>query len=141
MGTVKKFEELDAWQTGRALSNRVYDLTDDDPFASDFGLRDQIRRAAVSVMSNIAEGFNSRTQKRFIDYLGRARGSAAEVQSQLYLARDRGYISKEQFQIAYDLADTASRQIHGLIRYLKPQPTSSRVEEETIHYEIDDDHV
>ena len=67
MGTVKKFEELDAWQTGRALSNRVYDLTDDEPFANDFGLRDQIRRAAVSIMSNIAEGFNSRTQKRFID--------------------------------------------------------------------------
>ena len=115
--------------------------SDEEPFASDFGLRDQIRRAAVSVMSNIAEGFNSRTQKRFIDYLGRARGSAAEVQSQLYLARDRGYVSEEQFHAAYDLADTASRQIHGLIRYLKSQPNSSRVEEETIHYEIDDDHV
>jgi four helix bundle protein len=140
MGTIKKFEELNAWQTGRELSNCIYDLTADDPFASDFGLRDQIRRAAVSVMSNIAEGFNSRTQKLFIDLLGRARGSTAEVQSQLYLARDRGYINDEQFDDAYGLADTASRQIHGLIRYLRSQPNASRVQEGHIRYEIDDEH-
>lgn len=137
MATITRFEELDAWQTGRNLANLVYDLSDDDPFASDFGLRDQIRRAAVSVMSNVAEGFNSRTQKVFIDLLGRARGSAAEVQSQLYLARDRDYISKEEFSEAYDLADTTSRQIHGLIRYLKSRPNASRVQEGHIRYEID----
>lgn len=137
MATITRFEELDAWQTGRDLANRTYDLSDDDPFASDYGLRDQIRRAAVSVMSNIAEGFNSRTQKIFIDLLGRARGSAAEVQSQLYLARDREYISKGEFSEAYDLADTASRQIHGLIRYLKSRPNASRVQEDRIRYEID----
>ena len=139
MATITRFEELDAWQTGRNLSNLVYDLSDEEPFASDFGLRDQIRRAAVSVMSNIAEGFNSRTQKVFIDLLGRARGSAAEVQSQLYLARDRDYISPEEFDQAYDLADTASRQIHGLIRYLKSRPNASRVQEGQIRYEIDVD--
>jgi len=137
MATITRFEELDAWQTGRDLSNLVYDLSDEDPFASDFGLRDQIRRASVSVMSNIAEGFNSRTQKVFIDLLGRARGSAAEVQSQLHLARDRAYISQEEFKKAYDLADTASRQIHGLIRYLKSRPNASRVQEGQIRYEID----
>jgi four helix bundle protein len=137
MATITRFEELDAWQTGRDLSNLVYDLSDEDPFASDFGLRDQIRRAAVSVMSNIAEGFNSRTQNVFIDLLGRARGSAAEVQSQLYLARDRDYISQEEFDPAYDLADTASRQIHGLIRYLKSRTNASRVQEGQIRYEID----
>jgi len=137
MATIERFEELDAWQTGRDLSNLVYDLSDEPPFASDFGLRDQIRRAAVSVMSNIAEGFNSRTQKVFIDLLGRARGSAAEVQSQLYLARDQGYISQEAFDEAYDLADTVSRQIHGLIRYLESRPNASRVQEGSIRYEID----
>lgn len=137
MATITRFEELDAWQTARDLANLVYDLSDDDPFASDFGLRDQIRRAAVSVMSNIAEGFNSRTQKVFIDLLGRARGSAAEVQSQLYLARDRSYISKNDFDEGYELADTASRQIHGLIRYLKSRPNASRVQEGQIRYEID----
>jgi len=137
MATITRFEELDAWKTGRELCNLVYDLSDDDPFASDFGLRDQIRRAAVSVMSNIAEGFNSRTQKVFIDLLGRARGSAAEVQSQLYLAKDREYISEEEFNKAYNLADTASRQIHGLIRYLKSRPNASRVQEGRVRYEID----
>jgi S23 ribosomal protein. len=137
MATITRFEELDAWQTARDLANLVYDLSDDDPFSSDFGLRDQIRRASVSVMSNIAEGFNSRTQKVFIDLLGRARGSAAEVQSQPYLARDRAYISQEEFDEAYDLADTASRQIHGLIRYLKSRPNASRVQEGHIRYEID----
>ncbi len=137
MATITRFEELDAWQTARDLANLVYDLSDDDPFSSDFGLRDQIRRASVSVMSNIAEGFNSRTQKVFIDLLGRARGSAAEVQSQLYLARDQDYISQEGFNEAYDLADTASRQIHGLIRYLRSRPNASRVQEGHIRYEID----
>ena len=137
MATITRFEELDAWQTARDLANLVYDLSDDDPFSSDFGLRDQIRRASVSVMSNIAEGFNSRTQKVFIDLLGRARGSAAEVQSQLYLARDQDYIRQEEFSEAYDLADTASRQIHGLIRYLRSRPNASRVQEGHIRYEID----
>lgn len=98
MATITRFEELDAWQTGRNLSNLVYDLSDEEPFASDFGLRDQIRRATVSAMSNIAEGFNSRTQKVFIDRLGCARDSAAEVQSQLYLARDRDYISPRRIR-------------------------------------------
>lgn len=137
MATIKRFEELDAWQTAQNLANLVYDLSDDDPFSSDFGLRDQIRRASVSVMSNIAEGFNSRTQKVFIDLLSRARGSAAEVQSQLYLARDRDYLSEEEFDEAYNLADTVSRQIHGLIRYLKSRPNASRVQEGQIRYEID----
>ena len=137
MATIERFEELEAWQTGRELTNRVYDLSEDEPFASDFGLRDQIRRAAVSVMSNIAEGFNSRTQNVFIDLLGRARGSAAEVQSQLYLARDRDYISAAQFDEAYDLADTASRQIHGLIRYLNSRPNASHVQKGQVHYEIE----
>ena len=119
MGTVKKFEELDAWQTGRALSNRVYDLTDDDPFASDFGLRDQIRRAAISVMSNIAEGFESRTRSQFIDFLGMAKASAGEVRSQLYVAQDQGYLKEEELNAASDLADKVSRQLYHLIRHLK----------------------
>jgi four helix bundle protein len=140
MGTIKRFEELNAWQTGRELSNCIYDLAADDPFATDHGLRDQIRRAAVSVMSNIAEGFSSRTQKLIVDLLGRARGSTAEVQAQLYLARDRDYIGDAQFDEAYGLADRTSRQIHGLIRYLKSQPNASRVQEGEIRYEVDDEH-
>jgi len=137
MATVKRFEELDVWQTARQLANHIYDCTSTGPFAKDFGLRDQIQRAAVSVMSNIAEGFNSRTQRIFIDLLGRARGSAAEVQSQLYLAQDRGYIADEEMQNGYNLADKASRQIYAFIRYLESNPNASRVEENTTIYKID----
>jgi len=141
MATIKRFEELDAWQTGRDLANRVYELTQDDLFASDFGLRDQMRRAALSVISNIAEGFNSRTQKVLIDLLGRTRTSAAEGQSQLSLGYDKGHITEEEFEESYALADTASRQIYALIRYLKSQPNASRIEEDKIHYGIDDANV
>jgi len=137
MATVKRFEDLDVWQTARQLANHIYDCTAAEPFSRDFGLRDQIQRAATSVMSNIAEGFNSRTQRIFIDLLGRARGSAAEVQSQLYLAEDRGYITKAQLKEGYDLADQASRQIYAFIRYLESNPNSSRVEENSVVYDID----
>lgn len=85
----ERFEDLRAWQTSRALANAVYDVSDEGHFARDFGLNDQMRRAAVSVMSNIAEGFESRTAKLFIDYLGRAKASAGEVRAQLYIASDR----------------------------------------------------
>ena len=80
MGTITRFEEIEAWQSARQLSRLVYLLTKDGAFSHDFGLRDQIRRAAVSIMSNIAEGFESRTQALFIDLLGRAKDSAGEVQ-------------------------------------------------------------
>ena len=83
MGAITRFEEIEAWQTARQLTNLIYEITDSGPFAKDFGLKDQIRRAAVSVMSNIAEGFESHTQALFIDFLGRAKGSAGEVRAQL----------------------------------------------------------
>jgi len=137
MATVRRFEDLDVWQTARELANHVYDCTADEPFSRDFGLRGQIQRAATSVMSNIAEGFNSRTQRIFIDLLGRARGSAAEVQSQLYLAKDRGYITEAQLQEGYDLADKASRQIYAFIRYLESNPNANRVEENSVVYEVE----
>lgn len=136
MATVKRFEDLDAWKTSRQLANQIYDVTGEDLFARDFGLRDQIQRAAVSVMSNIAEGFNSRTQRIFIDLLGRARGSAAEVQSQLYLALDRAYISESQFDDGYELADKVSRQIYRLVRYLESNPNANRIREETVAYKL-----
>jgi four helix bundle protein len=137
MGTVRRFEDLDVWQTARQLANHIYDCTSTGPFAKDFGLRDQIQRAAVSVMSNIAEGVNNRTQRIFIDLLGRARGSAAEVQSQLYLAQDQGYIADKQMQEGYNLAGRAARQIYTFIRYLESNPNAGRAEENTIIYKID----
>jgi four helix bundle protein len=94
MAVITCFEEIEAWLTARQLANLIYELTESGSFAKDFGLKDQIRRAAVSVMGNIAEGFESHTQALFIDFLGRAKGSAGEVRSQLYLALDRHYLTQ-----------------------------------------------
>ena len=119
MGTIQKFEDIDAWQKARALTREVYAVTADGTFSKDFGLRDQIRRAAVSVMSNIAEGFDRGGVREFIQFLFIAKGSAAEVQAQLYVALDAGYIKQEQFKGLYDLAGDTGRLIGGFIRYLK----------------------
>ena len=105
MGLAKRFEELDVWQTARELTRRVYEISNKGEFARDFGLRDQMRRAAVSVMSNIAEGFESGTRPLFINYLGHAKGSAGEVRAQLYVSLDVGYISAEEFAMLTDLAE------------------------------------
>lgn len=137
MATVERFEDLDVWQNARTLTNHVYEHTRQEPFSKDFGLRDQIRRAAVSVMSNIAEGFESRTQRVFIDYLGHARGSAGEVRAQLYVARDQEHISESDFDTSYGIVETVSRQLFRLIEYLKSRPNASRVQEEGTAYHID----
>ena len=137
MATVERFEDLDVWQNARTLTNQVYEHTRQEPFANDFGLRDQIRRASVSIMSNIAEGFESRTQSVFVDHLGRARGSAGEVRSQLYVALDQDYLSETEFKTTYDLVETTSRRLFRLIQYLKSQPNASRVQEASTAYHID----
>ena len=119
MATIERFEELDAWRSARQLTSRVYGITSGGGFSRDFGLRDQIRRAAVSVMANIAEGFESRTTPLFIELLGRARGSAGEVRAQLYVALDVGYLRVEQYEELSKLASKTSSCITGLIRYLE----------------------
>mgnify|MGYP001765691330 CR=1 FL=1 len=96
MAGITRFEEIDAWIASRQLTNMIYSLSNETSFSRDFGLRDQIRRASVSVMSNIAEGFESRTDIQFINFLGMARASAGEVRSQLYVALDQRYISIQQ---------------------------------------------
>ncbi len=136
MPTITRFEEIEAWQTARLLANLVYDLSGKGPFARDFGLRDQMRRAAVSVMSNIAEGFESRTQALFLDFLGRAKGSAGEVRSQAYIALDRGYITQSQFNQLFDLAEKCSRQISRFMTYLESRSTTRRVREDHIEYNL-----
>ena len=134
MGKVRKFEDTQVWQDARRLANLVYDLTEQGAFARDFGLKGQIQRAAVSVMSNIAEGFESRTTSQFVEYLGRAKASAGEVRAQLYLAHDRGYISAHEFEQAYNLVSDISRQLYGLIKYLNKQPYPTRVAEPWANY-------
>jgi len=117
----KQFEDLRAWRTARTLTNHVYALSKKEGFADDWALKDQIRRAAISVMSNIAEGFESRTRPQFIDFLGTAKASAGEVRSQLYVARDQGYLDGDEFEAVSDLADKVSRQLYRLIQHLKKQ--------------------
>ena len=97
----------------------VYEITQDGAFARDFGLRDQIRRAAVSVMSNIAEGFGRGGNREFIQFLATAKGSAGEVRAQLYVAKDQGFLNEEQFLNVYDLTQQISRQLSAFIKYLQ----------------------
>jgi len=136
MDSVEKFEDLRVWQNARKLANMIYDFSSVGDFARDFGLRDQMRRAAVSVMSNIAEGFESRTQAMFIEYLGRAKASAGELRAQLYLALDRNYIDETQMQKAHELARICSGQLVNLSRYLESQPNSRRISEDGEHYDV-----
>ena len=116
---IKCFEEIEAWKTGRELAALVFSLTDDEPLAHRFGLRDQMERSAVSAMSNIAEGFECGSKKSFVRYLYIAKGSAAELRSQLYVARDAGLIGEQAFLEAYRLSQIIGRQLFGFIRYLK----------------------
>ena len=119
MSAFQRFEDIEAWQKAREMTKAIYALSNDGQFSRDFGLRDQVRRAAVSVMSNIAEGFDRGGVREFIQFLFIAKGSAAEVQAQLYVALDAGYIKQEQFKGLYDLAGDTGRLIGGFIRYLK----------------------
>lgn len=118
-GKIERFEDIDAWQKARKLTKSIYKITSDGNFSRDYGLRDQIRRASVSIMSNVAEGFERDGNKEFIHFLSIAKGSAAEVRAQLYVALDAGYFDQNNFNILYDLAGETGRLIGGFMRYLK----------------------
>lgn len=119
MAKIERFEDIQAWQKARELVREIYAVSNNSAFSKDFGLRDQIRRAAVSIMLNIAEGFARKTNREFFQFLVIAHGSAAEVQSALYIALDQKYISQEQFENLYRMADETSRTIMGFSNYLK----------------------
>lgn len=111
---VERFEDLIAWQKARQLTADIYQVTSKGDFSKDFGLRDQIRRASVSVMSNIAEGFDRGSRGEFHQFLVVAKASCAEVRSQLYVAQDVGYINQEVFNNVSSNASELSRIIGGL---------------------------
>ncbi|MDP2645954.1 MAG: four helix bundle protein [Desulfobacterales bacterium] len=119
MANIEKFEDIEAWQKARELTREIYRITNHGAFSKDFGLRDQIRRAAVSVMSDIAEGFGRGGNKELVQFLSMAKGSASEVQAQLYVALDANYITKDQFRQLYDLAQSTGKLVGGFIRYLQ----------------------
>lgn len=119
MPTIRRFEEVEAWRTARQLTREVYSFSAKGAFGRDFALRDQMRRAAVSVMSNIAEGFESRTGMLFLEFLGRAKGSAGELRAQAYVAHDAGYLTGEQTAGLCDRCEKCSSQISRFMEYLK----------------------
>jgi four helix bundle protein len=119
MSKIERFEDIEAWQLSRAITNRIYELTKTGEVARDFALVNQIRRASLSVLSNIAEGFERNGDKEFVQFLTVAKGSCGEVRAQLYIAYDQGYIQRNDFhQLSGQLVEV-SRMISGLIRYLQ----------------------
>ena len=119
MATIKRFEEIRAWQEARELSCLVYQMSRQTLLAKDFGLKEQIQRAAVSVASNIAEGFARNGNKEFAKFLWIAKGSASEVQSQLYTAKDVGYITDAEFDLIYEKANACIVLIYSFIKSLR----------------------
>jgi four helix bundle protein len=116
---VKNFEDLQVWQDARKFVNSVYELTSEGKFQKDYGLKDQIQRAAVSIMNNISEGYERDNNKEFIKFLGYAKGSAGEVRSMFYVALDLNYISKENFDENYKVAVSIITQISNFKKYLR----------------------
>lgn len=116
---LSRFEDLEVWQKARELTKEVYRLTSDGHFTRDFGLRDQMRRAAVSIMANIAEGFARKGSKEFAQFLFVAKASGAELQSHAYVALDQGYMGAPDFQELYDQLDHTSRMLSNLIKHLR----------------------
>lgn len=127
MATVKQFEDLKVWQEARRLVDAVYNTSKVRAFARDLALREQIRRAAVSTMSNIAEGFERGSRKEFIQFLNIAKGSNGEVRSQLYVALDQKYIADSQFNALRKSCTSLSRRLASFIRYLDGYAGDSRV--------------
>jgi len=119
MATIERFEDIEAWKRARTMARKIYAISREGPLSKDFGLKDQLRRASVSAMSNIAEGFERDGTQEFIHFLSMAKGSSGEVRSQLYVALDEGYISQEQFDELYRDAESVSKMAAGFIEYLR----------------------
>ena len=116
---ISRFEDIQAWLQARELCGTVYRLSGEEKFAKDYALRDQGRRAAISIMANIAEGFDSQSNPEFIQFLHYSLRSASELQSHLYIAQDQGYVSKEQFCETYEQTVKVKSLILGFIKYLR----------------------
>lgn len=119
MATFKRFEDIQAWQKARETTNRIYRLSNRGEFSRDFSLRDQMKRAAISIMANIAEGHGRRSRLEFANFLNVARGSAVELQSHLYVALDLDYITEAEFNENYQQLDEISKMTVTLAKYLR----------------------
>lgn len=119
MPTFHSFTEIEAWQKARVLTSEIYSVSKKGAFAKDFELRGQIRSASISVMSNIAEGFDRNGTAEFIPFLAIAKGSVAEVASQLFVAKDQNYVTAEEFDKLIALTTETGRKIGALMNYLR----------------------
>lgn len=119
MATIERFEDIQAWQKTRELIRAIYVTTGSGAFAKDYALVSQIRRAAVSVLSNIAEGFERDGKGEFVQFLSVAKGSVGELRAQLYVALDAGFLTNDEFNALSNNAIEISRMLSGLMRYLK----------------------
>jgi len=126
MATARQFEDLNVWRDARELVRVVYSACKRSEFHADFGLRSQICRAAVSTMSNIAEGFERGTRKEFLQFLNVAKASNAEVRSQFYVALDQGYLPEAEFKTVLESTVLLSRKLSSLIRYLETYSETTR---------------
>jgi four helix bundle protein len=119
MAKISRFEDIESWKRARMLTNEIYTITSSGTFSRDFALRDQIRRAAISILSNIAEGFERGGDNEFLQFLSIAKGSCGEARAQLYVALDQAYISTAQFETLSTTANDVSQLISGLMKYLR----------------------
>jgi four helix bundle protein len=122
MAKIERFEDIEAWKAAREIAQQVYDVTRSSGFVKDFGLRDQAQCAAVSIMANIAEGFDSGSSREFVRFLGYALRSATELQSHLYVALDQDYLNKQEFDILFASITKCKNLISGFMRYLRSHP-------------------
>ncbi len=126
MATVERFEDLVVWKAARELASAVYRCSNQGSLAKDYPLRDQLRRAAISVMANIAEGFERGGDREFVQFLGFAKGSCGEVRSLLVIANDQGYITDADAGSIAKLCQKIARMIAGLMSYLDNSPRAGR---------------
>lgn len=119
MARFNTFEEIPIWQEARKLVVKIYGTTANEKFKRDFGLKDQIQRAAVSIMANIAEGFEMNSNKEFSRFLGYSKASCGELRSHLYVAIDLGYLHYDKFEELKEISINLSQHIAGFIKYLK----------------------
>ena len=122
MVKIEKFEDIESWKKARKLTNEIYEATSAGSFGRDFELRNQIRRASISILSNIAEGFERGGDKEFLHFLAIAKGSCGEVRAQLYVALDRKYLALDVFHQLSLNATQVGQLLSGLMRYLKASP-------------------
>lgn len=119
MAVIKRYEDIESWQLARELTREIYAISNKGEFAPDYGLKDQIRRSSVSVMSNIAEGFERGGNKEFLHFLTTAKASCGECRSQLYVALDAQLITEQEFATLHKRALETSSKIGGFIHYLQ----------------------